>query len=269
MSDVTMAEAAAPTLWGPTSIPLGESRGWRVGPLNLLVERRPWEWTFRWWRDGRWLDNVLDISIPGEQMVEPEGVERRRFAFGATVDPLHLAPRLGDRSFVATPDEPFYVLPAESIRAYVSIPVWVQALVGQKRQLTVDLPVVRPHNTWFGGPTSGVLCYASRTAMRLEIDRFAALAHRALVSVDVINRGATALTVSRLNIPIPHLALMQDDRGQLRTPPVVFTRDKDEFAAVDIGTCPASWTELSPPRDHRERGPAVVQAFNAFFSRGQ
>jgi len=259
-----------PDPWGPTTIPLRQARIWQLGPLHLHVARAPWEWSFSWWRDGALLDDHLRLAEVAE--VRPASrpdVESKRFAFGETADPLTLLPALGDRVFVATPEVPFYVLPAESVRAYVSVPLWVQARVGRDARLALEVPVLRPQDTWFGSPTAGTLCYASRTAMRLELDAFVPLAHRALVTVEVVNRGDTSLTVQRLRLPVPELGLFRDPSGQLRTPAVRFTRERDELAVVELGAVPSEWTLLADARARPSGTQSVVQAFNAFFSRGQ
>ena len=69
----------------------------------------------------------------------PSGAERRRFAFGETVDPITLSPTLGDRIFVAMPDRPFFVLPDESVRAHLSLPLWVQVRLGRKQRLAIEM----------------------------------------------------------------------------------------------------------------------------------
>ncbi len=258
----------SPALWGPTNVPRGEARRWRIGPLQLHVERLAWEWCFHWTSDGGLLDETLELAQPAEvgAVLAPDA-PRERFAFGETADPLELSPSMGDRPFVATPDSALWVLPTESARAFVSMPLWIQARVGTARRLTIDVPVVRPQDTWFGSPTAGTLCYASRTSMRLKTDTFATLAHRALVTVELHNRGQTPLSVSRLRIPAPALPLFIDPTGQLRTPPVIYTREKDELAAVDVGSPAPDWTPLAPARSPAQGGRAVAQVFNAFFSR--
>lgn len=265
-----MSEETAPVaqVWGPTSVPRGEARQWRLGPLTLHVARLPWEWSVQWTREGRLLDDTLELAQPAPvDHSLGAGAVQERFAFGETADPLELAPSMGDRAFVATPDAPLSVLPQESARAYVSLPVWVQLRVGAGRQLIADVPVVRPQDTWFGSPTAGTLCYASRTTMRLRLDPFARLPHRALVTVDLRNRGRTPLVVSRLCIPAPSLPLLLDPDGQVRTPPVVFTRDQDELALIDVGSAPTDWQPLAPARDGGAPQRTATRVFNAFFSR--
>jgi len=261
---------AAVSPWGQTAIPLREARLWQVGPLHFHVARAPWEWSFSWWRDGEWLSPSLRVAeVASLQPPNAAGLESRRFAFGETADPLTLTAALGDRAFVATPEVPFFVLPSESIRAYVSVPLWVQARVGKDARLALEVPVMRPQDTWFGSPTAGTLCYASRTAMRLELDIFQPLAHRALVTVEVVNRGDTPLTVQRLRLPVPELGLFQDATGQLRTPPVRFTREREELAVVEVGQVPGDWKRLAAPRTPPSGARGVIQAFNAYFTRGQ
>lgn len=256
-------------LWSATAVPLHEARLWRLGPLHLHVSRLPWQWTFSWWRDGQWLSGDLHVAEPAAPQVDTvPGLETRRFAFGETADPVSLTPALGDRDFVAVPDQPFFVLPAESIRAFVSVPLWVQVRVGQDARLAAEVPVIRPQDTWFGSPTAGTLCYASRTAMRLELDLFSTLAHRALVTVEVHNRSETPLVIERLKLPVPELSLFRDASGQLRTSVVRFTRQRDDEATIEHAQVAAGWTRLAEPRTPTAGGRGLMQVFNATFTRG-
>lgn len=253
-------------VWSATAVPMQSARLWRLGPLHLLVVRLPWEWEVAWWWDGPPLEEVCALAQPVSPDHDvPPGASRRRFAFGETVDPITLTPALGDRIFVAMPDRPFFVLPDESVRAHLSLPLWVQVRLGRKRRLAVEVPVHRPQDTWFGDPTAGTLGYASRTRMRLDGD--AVLRHRlrAVVSVDIVNGAQTPLQVSRLRLPVPALALLRGAEGHLETTPVRYTRQRDDLALIDIGHTAAARVMVTPPREPSTAVGSLTRAFNAFF----
>jgi hypothetical protein len=263
-----MTEPAPDSLWTATSLPIHTARKWRLGPLHLVVARRPWEWAVSWWREGPPLadDSVLAEEVSPDDAIPPHA-ETQRFAFGETVDPLTLTPALGDRPFVVMPAQPFFVLPADSMRALVTVPLWVQVRVGADRRLALEIPVHRPHDTWFGSPTAGTLCYASRTAMQLKVDT-AEMSHlRATIVVEIVNRSDTPLQVSRLQVPVPALPLLLDAAGRHVAPSVRFTRQRDDLALVDIVATDPSLTRVSAPRVSASPVGSLTRAFNAFFSR--
>ena len=253
-------------VWSSTAVPLQSARRWQLGPLHILVARLPWEWEVSWWWEGAPLSDVCTLAEAVSAAVKrPPGAQSRRFAFGETVDPITLTPALGDRIFVAMPDRPFFVLPAESVRAHLSLPLWVQVRLGQKQRLAVELPVHRPQDTWFGDPTAGTLGYASRTRIRLDDDAVVRHRLRAVVSVDIVNGGQTPLQVSRMRLPVPALSLFRAPDGRFETTPVRYTRQRDELALIDIVSPDRDRREVCPPREPPTAVGNLTRAFNAFF----
>lgn len=263
-----MSEPAAPSPWGPTSVPLHSSLRWQLGPLFLVVSRRPWEWAVSWWWDGPPVSEVCRVAEPIPDDLElPADAVTQRFAFGETVDPLTLTAALGDRIFVAMPSQPFFVLPADSVRTHMTVPLWVQVRVGQDARLAVEIPVHRPQDTWFGGPTAGTLGYASRTAMQLQGFPAQESTLRAHLTVDIVNRADTPLQVSRLRLPVPQLALLRSAEGRFVTPPIRYTRQRDDLALIDVGAHDPAWTPVAAPRQPSSAVGDLTRAFNAFFGR--
>lgn len=253
-------------IWSSTAVPLHSARLWRLGPLHILVKRLPWEWEVSWWWHGAPLDEHCQLAEAVAPDVElPRGAHRQRFAFGETIDPITLTPALGDRIFVAMPDSPFFVLPDESVRAHLSLPLWVQVRLGRKHRLAVEMPVYRPQDTWFGDPTIGTLGYASRTLMRLDEDAVPRHRLRAVMSVNITNGAQTPLQVSRLRLPVPALTLLRDPAGHFETTRVRYIRQRDELALIDVGHSPADRVLVTPPRTPDGAVGTLTRAFNAFF----
>lgn len=258
----------APTPWSSTPVPMHAARLWQLGPLHLHVARRPWEWAVSWWWAGPPLAETCVVAeAVADDFALPADAQTRRFAFGETVDPLTLTAALGDRIFVAMPEQPFYVLPTDTVRAKVSVPLWLQVRVGTDRRLAVEIPVHRPQDTWFGGPTAGTLGYASRTAMQLDGPPVRATALRATIDLEIVNRADTPLQVSRIRLPVPELSLLRSATGDFLTPGVRFTRQRDDLALVDVGPVPGHTTVLAPPRTTASAVGSLTRSFNAFFER--
>lgn len=258
---------SAAELWGSHTVARGSARLFRFGPLWLHVARMSWEWSCSWWwgPPSEPPTGPVDLDPLSHG---PASLERRRFTFGQTADPLTLRPALGDRPFVAVPESPFYVLPSESARAYVGVPLWVQVFVGDPPRRTVDLPAQLPPDTWFGGPTAGTLCYGSRSAMRLSLEGLEQVPHRVVVAVDVTNRSTAPLQVSRLRVPVPALSLWRDPvQGHLRAPVVRYRATSDELASVDVEAPSSDWVPLADARAPDSLADSVSRVFNAFMPR--
>jgi hypothetical protein len=258
--------------WGVFPIPLGQGAAWRIGPLHLKVRRTPWAWSLAWSRTAVWTDAGLAVAEPFDpaEADTPE-YHTARFAFGETADPLELRPRLADRAVIATPEAPFHLLPDEQCLAYVSTPLWMAVHVGQERRLAVEVPVVRPPDSWFGkNLVEGELCYGSRTAMRLQADQLPRLHHRAVIPVLLQNRGGDSLLVERVRLPVPHLPLLLAADGRCFTPTVQVRRERGGVDRVTVldGPPPAvgEMRALAPAREPGALA-LVAQAFSSLFNR--
>lgn len=223
-----MSNAESSTWWGSHEIPMGCSGAWTVGPLTLWIGRSAGEWRVAFKTTQEHLDPTIRVELPveGEELMAQDKVTR--FAVTGEDCVVHLTPALADRPVISRPEKPFVVLPQEEITVYMSSPLWIQVAVGPDRRLLMEVPTLRPSDTWFGPDTTrGELCYASRATMRLNLDQVPLRAHRAVTTVQVRNRGLEGLTVERLNLPVVYLSLLRGAADELWTENVVFERPQD------------------------------------------
>ncbi|MFH2008197.1 MAG: hypothetical protein ABI333_16560 [bacterium] len=229
---MTTAMSARSTWWGSYEIPVGTCGGWTVGPLSLWVERLEGEWRVAYKTTEDHLDPTIRVQVPVEGVDLMELDKVTRFAVTGADPVVHVTPVLADRPFISRPEKPFVVLPQDEITVYISTPVWLRIEVGEPRRQLLEVPTVRPSDTWFGPDTmQGELCYAARAAMRLNLEQVPLRAHRAITAIQVRNRGLEVLTVDRLNLPVVYLSLFQGADDELWTENVVFERPagSDEF----------------------------------------
>jgi hypothetical protein len=231
--------AALRTWWGRFDVPMNRSFGWRIGPLRLIVGRRPYEWQAWWWREADDDPGPTELARDLGDPTPAPGAQSVRSAFGRTVDPLHLVPALADRPVVVTPESSFQILPGEEVRAFVTVPLWVRALVGEPGLPVGEVPVQRPPDTWFGRDTmEGELCYAGRTSLGLQVEALRLPVQRAITPVRMRNQGKDPLVVHRVRLPVGQLSLHVDAAGQLWTPEVSLVREESDLARVRVGSAP-------------------------------
>lgn len=256
--------------WGTYGLAIGEAAFLRVGPLSLWATRREHEWRLMTVRGDDALDATLDRRMPVDAGEIPSDAEPLRFGFGRAPEAVTILPVLADRPVVVRPEMAFYVPPGESVRMYVSTPLWLRVVVGEAEEAAHELPIHRPSDTWFG-PTvmEGELCYASRSHLRLSADEVEFRPHRAVTELLLRNRAQDPLLLDRLKIPVEHLSVYAGNDGRLWTEPVTLVRDSDgDFAAVRIGErAPASvdGARLLTPARERADTNLVVRAFQALF----
>lgn len=207
---------------------MGQNQAFQVGPLSLLVRREPGEWRVAWERGDDPLDATVNIGVPapGPDLLDHPAVTR--FALEDSSARMTLQPRLADRSIISRPERPFFLLGGQEVVAHVSTPIWVAIQVGDPPRLLMELPAVRPSDTWFGPDTqTGELAYTNRTTLRLRLDQIPLRPHRAVTAVRLRNLSESPLSVERLNLPVKHLSLVRGEDGNLWTEGVIYERTAD------------------------------------------
>ena len=271
--------------WGSVSLEMDTGGEWHVGPSTLWVYRSSHDWRVivRPSIDPKTADPMAQrsgrrVPIDEETMTavlesEDDELVTQRFSVQNTDEAIALRPALADRPVVVRPEHPLSVLPNEAVTLYLSTPLWVRIeLVESERRLT-EVPSHRMSDTWFGASTlEGTLCYATRTAGRLRLDRLPLRLHRALTPLTVQNQTDESLALERIQLPVPHLSVYGTPDDVLWTDPVRMThRSADEGAAIDIQEGPPDdRTEaelLQTPREERKHGlfTSTFSAVGALF----
>lgn len=260
-----------PSWWGVFDQKNGQCRQCCVGPLRLIVRSLNGVWQVAYERQ----DDANEVNATWEVKDTdqlPESLENNsRYVFRKPSGLLTITPLLADRSIITRPHSPFSLTAGEDVTLYVSTPLWMELAVGTPKKVLEEIAIQRPSDTWFGPSTlEGELCYASTTHCRLNLDELPRRPHRAITPVYIRNQADTTLSVERLNVPAPLLALYAAENGQLWTPKITLIREKDgDMAELKIDNKPPEEAkqavQLSKPRMTASGG-ALIRAFNAVFS---
>ncbi|MFT4542628.1 MAG: hypothetical protein ACI835_005096 [Planctomycetota bacterium] len=222
--------------WGEYEIEEDALARWQIGPLDLWVRRTALDWRYGFQRKADHLENTLEIQVPFDESesTEAQPEEAARFGCNQTVATLELLPNLADRPVVARPAVPFFVPPGQELELFVSTPVWVRLRSGQTDLM--ELPCVRPSDTWFGTNTRGELSYATRTHLRRNLDNMPQRPHLAVTCVTVVNASNEQLEIRRLSIPVPQLSLYASPAGTLWTQHMLLKWEHDgDITGVTLG----------------------------------
>lgn len=280
------ASSETPTpWWGEVTLDVYEGGQWEIGPSTLWVYRSSHDWrvvsrpsTDPVTADPMAQRSSVTVPVDGDEMTavletEDPDLVTHRYSVRDTGETVALRPALADRPVVARPEHPLSVLPGESVTLYLSTPLWVRVvLVDSDRQL-LEGPSHRMSDTWFGPSTrEGELCYATRTAGRLQLDKLPLRLHRALTPLQIRNRAKDTLALERVQLPAPHLALYRTADDVLWTEAVTMTRrEGDDGAAVRIKDGPPSDVDeaslLQEPRTPSTQGlfTSTFSTFGALF----
>ncbi len=266
---MSTSERGPDTWWGDYTLADGEAKCWTLGQLQLAVRRLSDEWRIAWRREQT-QEEATNWSVADcpETLQGWDNVERH--ACRHTEQSLVLVPLLADRSVVVRPVSPFTLPAGESATLFISTPLWVGIQAGDAGVSLLELPIVRPSDTWFGRNTrSGELCYASHTRGHMRIAEVVLRMHRALTCLRISNEAASSLRLERLSLPVPYLSLFEDRAHALWTQDVEVRCEGDTAAAsltLDRGL-PSQVERAVPVSGPREKSnePVLRRALSALF----
>lgn len=267
--DVLAAGATTGTVnvwWESCRVNEGETRWWALGPLLVGVQRKTREWRvgYEYFTGG---DAIRPVS---ERSVD-ELETATRFIFSDPGDELRLSPALADRPVVTKPVSPLYLPPGEETMMFVSSQVWVRVEATQPGKVLLDVPSMRPSDTWLGSSTrEGELCYASRTHGRLSLDDLPQQPFRAVTPLQIVNESQSELLLERIGLPVPNLSLYASQSGGLWTQKVGMRCSGDSrLAALRLKAQPPRQAGnpilITGPRIVRQEG-VLIRAFGSIFS---
>ena len=256
--------------WGPVELPPDQQLHLDVGPLHLRAQRNLGQWQFAIRREDDPLDMHCSREMRAIESDENDAFDTMRFGVEGQDRTLLVCPRLADRSVLSRPESSFYLAAKQSIKIFISTPLWLALESRQPSTEILDSPIFRPSDTWLGPPNAaGELCYASRTTCQLSLSTLPIRPHRAVTALTLANLADEKLEVLRIKVPVRHLALYSDDAGRLWTSDLRLERRSGlEFGEFSIG---GRYPEHAPnahlvsvPRAPI-RGNLVTRAFSSLF----
>ena len=255
----TETETETKPAWGSFELPSGSRARLRVGPLTLWVERTPHEWLLASKRDRDASDELGDLVTDWPEP-PPDSADQLRCAAGTTGHALRTVPALADRPIVIRPEQPFALLAGDEAVFYFGTPLWVRLLAGDPARILVELPGVRPSDTWFGPSTrEGELCYAAKTRARMDLAEISPSPARALTRIHLRNTASQTLNFARIKIPIAQLGLFLAADGRHWTEGLRVDIEAEEVECRVDASAPAEAGEVARVADARSQSPGVFR----------
>ncbi len=268
MSD-TSASFGLLQWWQPQALALDECWHYSIGPLSLYFKRRLQDWLFSFDPLEQTDNTFRALSQRAEGI--PELLTAQRFLFRHSPAQIKLNPRLLDRPVVIKTYQPVSIPAGEQSVFYISSPLAIAVTLQEPSIQLAEVPILRLSDTWFGPSTQqGELCYADKTHARHSLADIPARPHRAVTAVTIENRSTEMLTIDKLSIPLPFLALYGRQDGTLWTDPVSLQHENHTgLTRLKIGKeLPAGLTSadlLAAPRQQPDKS-SLVRAFTGIFS---
>ena len=235
--------------WAPFDLDVDGQETRAFGPLSVQLTRGASDWRVEFRRNGVVSSSGLKPTPSGDTL---------RFTAGETGRALAVTPMLLDRSVVARPAVPVYVLPGETVRLFVATPLALRLETADGRKRLTETATVRLSDTWFGPSTrEGELCYASMTGAHTSADSIPGSWVRAITAVRVTNRGSANVRIERVKIPCTFLSVFRDEGNHLWTEELRLVRTKDgDGAEPELARVPETvglLRRVAAPRHSPER----------------
>lgn len=271
--------------WGTFEVEEGTGGCWEIGPSTLWLYRSTNDWRVyhRLTNDPTATDPMVNrsaVTLPLSEAdmedvfaSEDQELQTSRYSFHRTEARVVLRPALADRPVVSRPEHALYVPSGEAVTMYLSTPLWIRIELEESGRHLQEVPSHRMSDTWFGASTlEGELCYATRTAGRLRLDRLPVRLHRAITPLHIKNQADDSLLLERVQLPVEHLALYRTPGDDLWTNAVSMSRvTGTEGASVNIeGGAPTDIQEaerVQEPRKETKKGlfTSTFRTVGAFF----
>lgn len=243
---------------------------WKMGPLSLWVQRLEKELRLAYEINS---SDPTDQVLAGVKLEEFDLLQKEhvfRFGFSRELQNVTLLPVLADRPVVAKPEKPFYILPRDKVKIFVSTPIWIRVLTDSNKLMS-EVPVLKLSDTWFGNNTlEGELCYASQTFCRLRLQDIVFYPYRAVTQVTIENQADSALFLDSLNLPVNYLSIYaQQETHVLWTESIRLVRAEGEkLNPIKINLAPSEkigpCLKIQGPRVKPQKN-LLTRAFKNFF----
>jgi len=265
-----LSEPGRETWWGDYRLALDDSLLWRIASFSFQVQRREKEWLL-WHLQEDFVETEADTwTLETNICLSREDGDIKRYIFSQTEEALFIAPRLADRPVVAKATTPLFVQAGQQVEMYVSTPLWFSVSVHSRDTEILEIPIIRPSDTWFGPSTmQGELCYASTTHGRLSLSDLPLRPHRAITQIKVKNQTDKPLLLTQLSLPTQFLSLFDTGEGGLWTESVTLLNDDDsDLAKVSFADSPPlphmSARQIVKARQKKENN-MLLHTFSVLF----
>ncbi|HIJ53174.1 MAG TPA: DUF432 domain-containing protein [Planctomycetes bacterium] len=229
-------------IWNRSNIGSGEILRSQIGPLLLWFRKIEDELHVAFERlpDP---DTIVDATGPvAVNVVESEGLDWGRWIVGAETNVVQVLPIMPDRPVVVHPELPVKIPTGHKALFFVSIPIWLRVLAGEKKPIELcEVPVLILSNTWFGDTMSGELCYSLRSRARRQITDSEPNPSRTICPVKIRNTSPKQLNVERLCVHVEHLKTYSGGKNLWTNGITITFRGEEQVSKIEYSSNPPAF----------------------------
>jgi hypothetical protein len=208
----------------------------RLGPLQIFIVKQGNELKISESRlsgedlsSENWESEVSPIQ-PGDAL-ESEGW--KRWIVSAENFSLQFSPMMPNRPVIVRPESQIQLLPGGKTRFYVSIPLWLRIMTGDKQVLT-EIPTLILSNIWFGDQIAGELCYAIKSQAMTNFEKRKMKVYTAVCPILIENQSEKSFIFQRLSIHTEYLGVFLGTKHLWTNQIEVKLEGEEQKSVIDI-----------------------------------
>lgn len=152
------------------------------------------------------------------------------------------------------------ILPGQSLRTYIDVPLMLQISYGTAKQkmLLKEYPVQPLSRSWFGDPESGEIAYFLESSMDTGVHPCKEENPCIHCPVTIVNKSSQTLTLDRMIIRVPYLTIFSGKKGFYASRTKISYSGQDQISQIVIQKTPPEvddkLTVYSQPRKAIDSG---------------
>ena len=219
-------------VWDRMEIAQKQCAFWRFPSQSIYVERLATEWHVLCLPETNDTKEARRGIVPRGK--KPLSSQWRHYLLNQN-SPVQPDPALPDRPVVVRPDRDLTLLPGESARFFLEIPVWFRlSAAGGRKTRIFEEPMHVFSKTWFGDPVTGELCYALAARLHQGLDSIEPTAFRAICPLLISNDSDTDLAFEKICIHAEHLSVFRGSRRLWANSLNVIFKGSDQTTQIQI-----------------------------------
>jgi hypothetical protein len=193
-------------IFEPHRVEPGQTLELVMGALRLWVYRDMHDWHIAHELD-RAGEERFSISVT-DRAQEAER-SYTRWILNSEAETVQFRPQLPDRPIIVRPETPMCLLPKQSVKMFIGVPIWLTVVFGEEMDQALEIPTQVLSNSWFGPFTDGELCYALKTRAKLNHEQLLPSVQRAVFPLEIKNASSGKLNFERFCLRPQYLSIFQ------------------------------------------------------------
>ncbi len=173
---------------------------------------------------------------------------------------VFLEPALPDLPLLLKPSRRLSILPGQTMKAYVEVPVSVRLFfqTKHKKDFLAEIPARTLSKSYFGNMDNGKLAYSLESPLHDSVLSYGSPSYSVYCPLVIMNKSAQPLLFERMLLQVPYLSLYEGKQRIYGKTVHIRFQGADQISQVNIQKGPPETEEAlkfaAPPRRKEDKG---------------